>query len=281
MKQLLTAINFSTVICILLAGCSPSEQTATLRYKYQAGAQFEYTQLAMRHMEIYEKDSVLQKSNSKIVTGVKQVVRRMLEDSTAEVLEQLSWDIVVPNKEDTTRLDTLHDTREMIVYLKPRGTIVDMEFISKVDSTERQYLREYYEQGFMVFPEEPVNEGYVWTQSVDVQLGDTTATASTSFTVQGFDILKGYEVVTIGYDGMLIIPVHESPTDTLKRSGLDRIHMQGVLSFAPTDGIVVGMTEKWELDGDRRRLKDGNFTQFKIRGTMDVTYELVTYSPPR
>lgn len=281
MKKLLTAINLSTAICILLAGCSPSEQTATLRYKYQAGAQFEYTQLAMRHVEIYEKDSVLQKSNSKIVTGVKQVVRRMLEDSTAEMLEQLSWDIVVPNKEDTTKIDTLHDTREMIVYLKPRGTIVDMEFISKVDSTERQYLREYYEQGFMVFPEEPVNEGFVWTQSVDVQLGDTTATASTSFTVQGFDILKGYEVVNIGYDGMLIIPVHESPTDTLKRSGLDRIHMQGVLSFAPTDGIVVGMTEKWELDGDRRRLKDGNFTQFKIRGTMDVTYELVNYSPPK
>ena len=281
MRKLITAIIVSTTSLCVSLGCGPSEQTATLRFKYQAGSQYEYRQLAERRLEVFEGDSVIQKSTSNITTEIRQVVRRMLEDSTAELLEQLAWDMIVPNKEDSTKIDTLHDTRDMIVYIKPRGIIVDLEFITDVDSTERQYLRQYYEQGFMVFPQEPVRTGHVWTQSVDVALADTTAVASTIFTVQGFDSQQGYEVVNIGYDGTLIIPIHENPADTLRRSGLDRIHMTGVMHFSPTEGMLIGMTEKWEVDGDRQRLKEGKMSQFRLRGSMDVTYELVSFKQPK
>lgn len=276
MKKSITAITMIIGLMVWFGGCGPSEKTVTLRFKYLGGAQFEYDQSAVRRWKVTEKDTTVQEVTSNISMKVLQVVSRTLEDSTAAIVERSTWDITVPNKEDKSKIDTLHDKREMIVYMTTRGKVVDLEFVSKVDSAERQYIREYYDQGFMVFPEEPVKKGSSWTQTAKVALPDTNALASTKFTVEDFGVEQGYEVTRIAYDGNLLIPVHENPNDTLKRSGLDRIHIKGMLNFAHKEGLVVNMNERWEIDGDRRRLKDSVWGEYKILADMDINYELVS-----
>lgn len=276
MKYIITAFSLLTAAVILTAGCGSSDESVVLRFKYLPGSSFEYDQNAVRRWKVTEGDSTLQEITSNVSVKVLQMVRRTLEDSTAEVIESSTWDIIAPSKEDKNKIDTLHDRREMIIYMTNRGKAVDLEFVSPVDSAEKQYIREYYDQGFMVFPVEGIHKGSAWTQTAEVVLPETTATAATTFTILDFGQEQGYAVTRIGYEGNLLIPMHESPADTLKRSGIDRIKISGTLNFAHVEGLVVNMNERWQVDGDRRRWKDGKWSSFKVFGDMDVNYELVS-----
>ncbi len=276
MKYLITAMSLILGAAILTAGCGSTEKSVVLRFKYLPGTSFEYDQNAVRRWKVTEGDSTLQEITSNVSVKVLQMVRRTLEDSTAEVIESSSWDVIAPSKEDKNKIDTLHDRREMIIYMSNRGKVVDLEFVTALDSAEKQYLREYYEQGFMVFPVEAVRKGSAWTQTAEVVLPDTTATAATTFTVLDFGVEQGYEVTRIGYDGNLLIPVNENPEDSLKRSGIDRIRITGTLNFAHIEGMVINMNERWQVDGDRKKLRDGKWVSFKVLGDMDANYELVS-----
>ena len=276
MKYLITAMSLILGLVILAAGCGPTEKSVVLRFKYLPGASYEYDQNAVRRWKVTEGDSTLQELTSNVSVKVLQLVRRTLEDSTAEVIESSTWDVIAPSKEDKSKIDTLHDRREMIIYMSNRGKAVDLEFVTPTDSAEKQYLREYYEQGFMVFPVEAIRKGSAWTQTAEVVLPETTATAATTFTILDFGVEQGYEVTRIGYDGNLVIPVNANPEDTLKRSGIDRIRITGTLNFAHNEGMVINMNERWQVDGDRRRWKDGKWSEFKVLGDMDANYELVS-----
>lgn len=263
-------------VIILIAGCGSTEKSVVLRFKYLPGTSYEYDQNAVRRWKVTEGDSTLQEITSNVSVKVLQLVRRTLEDSTAEVIESSTWDVIAPSKEDKSKIDTLHDRREMIIYMSNRGKAVDLEFVTPLDSAEKQYLREYYEQGFMVFPVEAIHKGSSWTQTAEVVLPETTATAATTFTILDFGVEQGYEVTRIGYDGNLLIPVHENPEDSLKRSGIDRIKITGTLNFAHNEGMVINMNERWQVDGDRKKLRDGKWASFKVLGDMDANYELVS-----
>ena len=275
MKQCITAISLFMGLLVLFSGCETYEKQVTLRLNFQSGTAFEYDQSAVRRWQVMERDSTLEEANSTVSMKILQVVRRTLEDSTAEILEQTSWDIVGPSKEDKSKIDTLHDKREMIIYMSSRGKVVDLEFITPLDSAERQYIREYYDQGFMIFPTEPVHKGSAWTQTADVVLPDTSAVAATTLTVLDFGTEQGYEVIRIGYDGNLLIPFVQDPTDSLQRSGIDRIRIKGTVNFAHNEGLVVNMSERWEIDGDRRGLKEGVMKERKVLVDIDMNYELV------
>lgn len=277
MKRVITAITCLLLMAVVVSdiGCGSSEKTVLLRFDYDPGTQLTFRQDAVRRYTMQEADSTIEEGTSNESILITQTVRRVLEDSTAEVLESAQWDIVKPSKSDAAKTDTTHYTREMLLYITPTGRIVDVEFISETDSVTAAYLREYLDQGVLTFPEHSVKKGDSWTQSAEVSLHDTTANAATTYTVTDFVTEDGYDLALLSYAGDLVIPIEKSPEDTLQRSGIDRIHISGTLRYAYREGMIVSITENWKIDGRRERLKEGKMVQFHHVVDMDITYRLV------
>src|SRR5512140_1632132 len=165
MKRLITASLVASLLLLLSIACSDSDRAVLLRLKYQPHARYTYHQEGTQKFKITEGDSVTQQGTTKMEVSIIQTVRRVLEDSTAEISELATWDIEGRSKDDSAKVDTVHSSRELSLYLTPRGNVVDIEFTSVTDTTDAKYVRDYYEQGLYVFPEEPVRKGTTWTQT--------------------------------------------------------------------------------------------------------------------
>jgi hypothetical protein len=101
---------------------------------------------------------------------------------------------------------------------------------------------------------------------------------STDYTIKGVEKRQGHECVAVGYSGKMVIPFEPSPSDTLKRHGVDRLTNEGVTYHSLKDGMTISQTERWILAGDRKKLKSGAEISYTVEADYQVTYELKAIS---
>ncbi|HVP06513.1 MAG TPA: hypothetical protein VMS71_01625, partial [Candidatus Acidoferrum sp.] len=217
---------------------------------------------------------ILQSYSGVSSAQVLQVCRRVLPDSTAEVGEEDNWTSTMPNEKDSTQIDTVHEGRKLVVYIKPNGKIVDLQFASKIDSVTAGFIEQFYQQEAPVFPSREVKVGDTWSQSTDVKLDSGTVTAATNFALTAFAHEQGYDCAVITYTGNLIIPVRPSPDDSTKRGGVDRVQSSGTMYLATREGQIVLQKERLVNNGIRHRIKEGKLVDLTISTETETTYTL-------
>jgi len=248
----------------LFVSCEHGQKMVTLKFKYEPGQKLVYDLTQKSNTKVIEGDSTVKSGTHEISMVITEFVRRMVDDTVAEVRETDEWTYKSISRKDTTMVDTSSESREMVLYVAPNGKVVDMEFGKEMSESSIAYFKQYYEQGFPVFPSGAHSQGYTWTQSTKVLLDDEPVEASTTYEITSFAREQGYDCVVISYDGKLIIPIKPNPTDSTRRSGVNRIDITGVMYFAHKEGLTVSNRDRWVIDGERTEVRDGKTRQYKI-----------------
>jgi hypothetical protein len=279
-----------------LYSCADGSKSVRLRFKFEAGDKFEYRQITRGIIRAYDTDvdRLLTDEYAEVTMDIALEVRRVGEDSTAEILERSQYQSRTRNLLDTVSVDTVqgkpHEANELIKYMTPRGGIVDMEFASDTARGNIQYLKDYYRQGLPEFPDREIVQGESWTQTTRVVLPDGPVDASTTYTVKGFSREQGYDCVIIEYEGVSIIPLPPGVKEMYEVvSGADKIVSKGHLYFAYKEGAVVLIRERWVFDSDRVVVHQsaepkygyasGDTTAMNIGIEYDVDYHLIKMTP--
>ena len=264
-KISLTVILFALIFA---SGCDQGTKKVVLRYKHKAGYEMIWATTLKSNLKFLEADTVTKERSSEIEYRIKNVVKRVLEDSTFEVYSTSTRiSEVVTTKDSTYQNNDEKKAWERIVYFKPNGKTIDVEFPEPIDSAWAEYIRESYEQGLPVFPDGEVYVGYSWTQTTKVLIDEEASLSSTTYTIKSFAREKGYDCVVIEYEGNMLIPIKPITLDKSqgRREGVDRMDMKGVMYFAYKEGVAVSFRENWKLNGDRKVTKeDGTITYYSV-----------------
>ena len=262
-----------SLVLILAFSCDQGTKKVILRYKHKAGYEMIYETTVKSHLKVLEADTVAKESSSVVKYRINNVVKRVLEDSTFEVYSTATRLSESVTTKDTTMEQGEAKAWERIVYFKPNGKTIDVEFPEPIDSAWAEYIRESYKQGLPVFPDGPVYVGYSWTQTTKVLVDSESSVSSTTYEVKSFAREKGYDCVVIEYTGNMVIPIKPYSTEKTKgmREGVDRMDMKGVVYFAYKEGLAISFRENWKLNGDRKLIKgDSTITSYQV--LMDGDY---------
>lgn len=276
MKKLAAILITIALISVIIGSCMQGETRVSLRFKFEPGLLLKYKQTATRSYKVLEADTVVSKDAVKYDISAEFQFNRFVDDTTYEYLERGTWDYERPNKDDSTKVDTINYSSETVIRMLPNGKIVGAEFEEKKKDRDIAYVMSYYEQGMPVFPtgEKPI--GYSWTQTTKVVMPEETTEASMTYTLKSEVRHAGYDCAVLEYVGNMILPIEANPDDSIPRSGIDRINLKGVMYFAHKEGMVVEQKESWEVDGDRRKIKDGKTIEYKVLTQYNTTFWLIS-----
>ncbi|MFQ5498337.1 MAG: hypothetical protein ACE5FH_01575 [Candidatus Zixiibacteriota bacterium] len=279
MKQLSAILLTGATVCLALS-CTQGDKTVQLRFGLAPDATYSYDQTNRRNVRVTSGDSVLYERVENYGASYSMQVIEAVDDTTAEVVERVTWTWEEPNKDDSAQIDTVERSREMAMTMYATGRVSNLRVISGVDSSHFAYLRNYYEQGLPVFPAGEHVPGYTWTQTTKVVLPDQTLEASTTYRIKSLVREAGYDCAVLAFDGLLIMPLAPDPSDSTQKSGIDRIQTTGVIYFAYKEGAVVLQRERWVIDGDRSQINDdGEQINYKMAVELDteITITGITY----
>jgi hypothetical protein len=276
----ITAALILLLAVLSLIVCEQGGKKVRLLFKYKPGMTLRYRQETKGTVRVFTGDSTIRDLTRQTITDVEHHVRRIIDDSTAEIVENKEYEFHTFNRIDSSRTDTVEQGKELVLYVAPNGKIVDLEVTGSTDTAYTEYLRNFYEQGMPVFPANPISQGYKWTQTYKVVLEGEEMEASTTYEAKMFARERGYDCVVLDYDGNLILPIKTSATEGYKEHGVNRINTTGVMYFAYKEGFVVLQKERWVMDGDRTRMHaSGKNEGYQIAVEYDVVFELTDYEP--
>jgi hypothetical protein len=269
-----TAFIVLGVTLVFIVSCAQSDKKVILRYKFNPGTRLTYEQVSKSNAKTFESDSLIKEESKVFNMTVEQTVIRLLDDSTAEVVETAVWTSEKPNEADSAVVDTVEERRELVLQVQSNGKVRNVRLGTEESSTQISYIKNYYEQGLPVFPRDPVTLGYSWTQTTKVVLPKEPMEASMNYKVTSLVRQAGYDCAVIECHGNMVIPLDPDPKDTIQSSGLDRIKTNGVLYFAYKEGLVVLQREQWLIDRDRRKTHQGETKQYRGKIELDIDYAL-------
>jgi hypothetical protein len=269
-----TAFIALGVTIVFIVSCAQSDKKVVLRYKFNPGTRLTYEQVSKSNAKIYESDSLIKEESKVFNMTVEQTVIRLLDDSTAEVVETAVWTSVKPKETDSAVVDTIEERRELVLQVQSNGKVKNVQLSTDESYTQISYIKNYYEQGLPVFPRDPVTPGYSWTQTTKVVLPKEPMEASMSYKVTSLVRQAGYDCAVIECNGNMVIPLEPDPKDTIQTSGLDRIKTNGVLYFAYKEGLVVLQREQWLIDRDRYKTHHGETKHQQGKIELDIDYAL-------
>jgi hypothetical protein len=258
----------------LQTSCTDQKKSVRLRFKFEPGEVSVHQMDSKRMWKVMEKDSVVREGTTEVTASYTEEVIRVLEDSTAEVLQTDDWTAIERMTNDTTPPDTSAGSRSVTLYVKPNGQIVDFELPPDEDVMSEQYLRTFYEQAATRLPGGLVTQGETWTHTTQVVIDTEPVTATTTYTLKSFARDRGYDCVVIEYDGNLVIPVQPKESDSVKYVGLDKIQVNGMMYFAYREGLIISARERWLMDRRRGKPVDGKIKEMVYEIEMDVDYQL-------
>ncbi len=247
-----------------------------LRYRFAPGKTQTYEHITNRNYQVRMQDSIIDSGSGEYRMIVETTCRNMVNDTTAELIERHTWTVTKQNADDSSKVDSTVTEERLSVWMMTNGRINNLEFADEQNVTQSAYTQSVVDQGTPVFPPNRLSKGSNWTQTSKITVGDKQYDASTTFQVTGFMQEGIYNCAVITFNGNMIIPVIESPTDSVKRSGVDHITTNGTLYFAPKEGILVKQQEHWTIAGERKKLVNDSYVSYTVSVNMDINVRLLT-----
>lgn len=256
------------------AGCTQQTKSVLLRLKFTPGQKNTFKIDRKHHWMKFDGEQVTGEGTYSILIHAEEVVRRVLDEGTAEVIQTLHRRIYEPRPDNPSIIDTVLTTSSLTLYMRPDGRLVDLEFDNS-GSSDTTYLRQFYEQASTVFPRGPVEQGKSWSHSTHVMLNGEKVEAATTYQLKSFAREKGYDCAVIEYDGNLLLPITVPAGDSTQRQGIDRIDVSGMMYFAYVEGVTVSIRERWLIDSERRMFESGEWKQYRSKVEVDAEQQLV------
>jgi hypothetical protein len=295
-KGAVLSVLVAVLLAISLATCDQGTKKIMIRYKSLPGMNLAYQQITRGLLEVVDRKTskVISKEYVLTTLDLTTSVRRVLEDSTAENLVSRIWRPrfvdLLKNSADTVTEQPMAD-EPMLEYSKPNGRLVDIAYASDTAKGDLSYLKEYNKQGWPVFPDGELGQGYSWTQTTTVVLPEGPVEASTTYSIKSFARERGYDCVVIEYDGVCIVPLSpQTGKGHELLSGVDRVTSKGHMYFAYKEGFMVSLKERWLLESDRtiNRLVADTVNGYEVGDTIpmhvgmeyDVDYYLTNITMP-
>lgn len=273
----LAAFAVATACMLLVPGCTQQKKSISLRFKFEPGTNQVHRWTSKRHWQMIQNDTIAKEGTYEVSATIERDIRRVLADSTAEIIQKTTWTSLEPNKEDSTIMDTITGGRTLTVYTKPDGRLVDLEFPPDFEHVkDTAYLRSFYEQAATIFPNKTVQQGETWTHRTMVMLNGEQVEASTNYVLQSFAREKGYDCAVLEFTGDLVIPIKPSAEDSTQRQGVDRIEVEGLMYFAYTEGLIVSSRERWIQERERKYMKEGTWVEMNEIIEADGDYHIVS-----
>ena len=249
------------LVSLIGAGCESGKKRVLIRYKLKPDMKLDYEQTSKGSVMVTAGDSVIRDSYNDITTYLTWLVKGVDSTQTAEIQESKSFHYRSLDRRDSSMTDTVEPGQDLILYVTPMGKLKDIKVTADSMSWMASYIQKYFEQGAPLFPEDEVYQGHTWRQTSTVVLPDGPIEASTKFTIKSFARHQGYDCVIIAYDGNLALPIEPFETKEYRLvDGVDRVKSTGYQYFAYKEGFIVENSERWVVDGIRRRLYENGDT---------------------
>lgn len=246
-----------TLAVIVLTSCSTEPQTYLMRSDYSPeGMTVKYVLSNQRAGSVFVGDVFKNDFETQATAEITFLTQEALDDSTWLIKEEniWSWDEPVNDSGKVTR-----KTRKLayLLTVNSREKILNVEVLDGSNTPGRlKYIESYYTQTMPVFPEEPVEVGYSWTQKTPVTLPDSSSfTGVNVFTVKGTARKKGYNCLIIESKAKAALPVFDNPETEMVGWGVDWIESNELQYFAIDEGIVVHSESKSRLIVEREYTK--------------------------
>lgn len=272
LKKIITLL-FLTLAGLCLYSCNQDRRTVLLKLSYEPGMSHPYLTTYKIIERVFEHDAVIANVTSEVIESGVSTVRRMINDSTAEIVSLSETRIRSLDKIKSVETDTTYSKYEKVCHLTLNGSLVWFDIPSDTMKTRTEYMRRWWQQTIPVYPAEEVYEGYSWTQSYHVSAGEDDFETSTTYRIKSFVHDNGYDCAVIAYEGSAIIGVEPSPSDSTRLSGLDRISTKGLIYFEYNLGMIVHQTKMYTVNGDRKMEMNGEMIAYKhvIEGNVELT----------
>jgi len=270
------------VTLALVIGCSGGNKSVLLRYKYHPGKSTSYQSTQKGNTKIIIGEKLVVDRSNEIITMITSRVESMINDSTAEMMENRSYKYHFFNRLDSSVTDTSRTDDETVVQVTTRGKLLNVSLLGSDLHQVTENIDNEYKQGLPVFPEHEVTAGREWTQETTILDGGEVIIATTTYRIESFVRERGYDCVTISYEGRTVVPYESSPSDSLYRIGENRLTVSGLMYFAYTEGFVVSQRERRIIDGRGWQNKGSKAKNVGQDVTVSVEYdiELTLTSPP-
>jgi hypothetical protein len=276
-KRRLSFFAFIVIVtAVAMLACSGGD-SFVLRYSMPTGTTLSYVQIMDRSVKVTEHDSLVRDTTEHYRTEFTQLCVFDSKDSVYQISQKEFWYVA---KNDSSGGDTLKWENAMFLTVKPNGRLIELIPAKDEEKSSASYVKNMMEQGTPVFPSEKLKVGSKWTQSTRVVFPDDTLEASTTFLVARIVMEGKYRCAVIEYSGNLILPMEESPMDTLKRSGVDYATSRGESWYAIDGGFPVKTIEKWHIKGERKKVVKGEVVPYAIAVDSDVSIVLKDASSP-
>ncbi len=251
-------IVLSGLILLGLSSCSEKPAQFKLRFNHgPVGEQSKYGLESHRVGATYKNDDLVEEFDSRIEGNFTYLVRENRSDEIYLIEENniWSWDVASGDSGQIKR-----ETKEYnyITKINSRGRIIEFEALGETTPTRTNYIRNFFDQGMPIFPENEIAIGESWTQNASAIMadGDSVAVSST-YKLKGTARKKGYDCVIIEYNGRLILPIVPYDDDPSRATGFDQIDMSGIFYFAYHEGKNIHNEEKRKFVANRQYVKDG------------------------
>ena len=264
------------IIAVFILACSDGD-SFVLRYSMPTGTTLSYQQTMDRSIQITQDDSVTVDKREHLRTEFTQLCVFDTKDSVYQISQKELW---YGPKKDSTGGDSLMWENAILLTVKPNGRLVQLVPAKEDEKSSATYLKNMMEQGTPVFPSERLKVGSKWTQSTQVVFPSDTLEASTTFQVARIEMEGKYRCAVVEFRGNLILPMEESPMDSLKRSGVDYVTSKGESWYAIDGGYPVKTNEKWLIKGERKKTVKGEIIPYTIAVESDIKMILKDASSP-
>jgi len=253
-----------------------------IQLKRVPGQTITHRQVLKASVRSFWNDSLVYNVYREGVSDIENRTIRIGADSVAESEVTITHDFArrpAGGPPDSSKTQTEKYRIQYLEYIKPNGRLVDLAFTGDKPKSDTAWVRQYFQQAFPVFPEQPVQPGYSWIQTTEVRLPDEPSEASTTFAVKSFARERGYDCVIIGYDGICVVPIRPQSPGEMGQfvDGVDRISISGHIYFAYDQGFVVTEREHSRMVGNYTVVdKCGDTVSYRTEIESDVEISLLS-----
>lgn len=274
----LTAAAVLFAIVILISGCTEGNKTILLRYKFVQGTTTIYETSYKGITRIQIGDSVVVDRSHEVISRDNVYVRKMVDDTTYDLLETRTLRFHIVNRLDSSIVDTTRVEDPVIMRVTTRGRVLLAGPPEELTRQISEKSSDSYTQELPVFPVDLITRGQEWTQETTILDGDRTLKATTTYKVESFLRERGFDCVTVSYQGNAVLPPNKSePGD---RHVTNRLSVNGLMYFAYTEGFVVSQRERRIIEGTGyQNWKEKE--KLPVRVAVEYDIELRLVQPPK
>ncbi|SYZ74058.1 hypothetical protein TRIP_C60328 [Candidatus Zixiibacteriota bacterium] len=253
---------------MLMAGCATEKKEVRLAFKFRPNQKRQYSNEVKVSSKTFESGRVVRTGANSYKTNINEDVVSLADSGQARI--RLTDIIEVPSRKDSelAKADPRQEEWSLEYLMAPNGKVLELYPSDSLSTELVTFYKNYYEQALPVFPQNPVSEGYSWSQSVKLIVkNEGTTRAETTYRVRALVREAGYDCAVIEYQGNLVLPFRGTDKEGALVIKLERINSDGKIYFAYREGMIVRQEETYTIESEGTRSLNGATKEYKETGT--------------